>query len=169
MNFWKRYIGDYRRKTAVLTMTEHGAYSVLLDEHYATQAALPPDVGEVCRIVRAVTRAERKAVRDVLSKFWSLTDDGWVNLRAQEEMTRALKQAEVNRKIATNREAKRRTNRDTNGQPSHSQSQKGSGGNGIGGSPRDPAAPGGLRVAPTGMAFNIEGELVPRRPHKETP
>ena len=47
MNFYKRFIGDYRKKTARLTPLEHGVYNLLLDEFYATEERLPLDLTEV--------------------------------------------------------------------------------------------------------------------------
>ena len=38
MNFYKRFIGDYRKKTARLTPLEHGVYGLLLDEFYRQHA-----------------------------------------------------------------------------------------------------------------------------------
>ena len=30
MNYWRKYIGDYQRDTAHLSLIEHGAYHMLL-------------------------------------------------------------------------------------------------------------------------------------------
>lgn len=42
MNFFKLYIGDYQRDTAHLSVTEHGAYLLMLQHYYATEKPLPP-------------------------------------------------------------------------------------------------------------------------------
>ena len=84
MDWWKRYPGDYARDTADLTLAEHGAYVVLLDAAYATEAALPPD--RVYTVARALTRPERAAVDRVLARFWRLDSDGWRNPRAEREI-----------------------------------------------------------------------------------
>ena len=95
VNFYKRYIGDYQRDTGHLSMLEHGAYTLLLDVHYATSSPLPADRLMIYRMARAVTARERKAVDVILEQFWALTKEGWTNARAASEMEKARKQAEV--------------------------------------------------------------------------
>lgn len=126
MNFYKHYIGDFQRDTGHLSLTERGAYRALLDHHYATEKPLPKDATALCRLVGAVSKAERDAVQSVLAQFWQETSDGWINERALREMGKADHQREVNRQIAEAREARRKaaregheqsTNRATNDQP----------------------------------------------------
>ena len=47
MNFYKRFIGDYRKKTSRLTPLQHGVYTLFLDECYATEEPLPLDLEEL--------------------------------------------------------------------------------------------------------------------------
>lgn len=125
MNFFKLYIGDYQRDTAHLSVTEHGAYLLMLQHYYATEKPLP--IGKALhRMLRAQDKAERDAIDSVASQFWTVTDAGLVNERADEEITKAGAQADTNARIAREREAKRKaareqheqsTNRATNGQP----------------------------------------------------
>ena len=61
VNFYKRWIGDYRSKTARLTPLEHGVYNLLLDEHYATEEPLPLEKTELFQIIGARTPAEEGA------------------------------------------------------------------------------------------------------------
>lgn len=126
MNFYKHYIGDFQRDTGHLSLTERGAYRALLDHHYATEKPLPVETTALCRMVGAVSKAERDAVVRVLNEFWTKADTGWINARAMREMGKADHQREVNRAIAEQREAKRKaarssneqsTNRATNDQP----------------------------------------------------
>ena len=131
MNFYKRWLGDYQKKTGHLSMLEHGAYNLLLDAFYATEFPLPGNKVELYRLLRAITKREREAVNSVLAQFWTLEAGNWLNKRAVEEIERASAQADTNRRIATEREAKRSTkrstkrgtNRLTKGEPSHSHSQ----------------------------------------------
>ena len=113
MNFYKRYIGDYARDTGHLSMLEHGAYTLLLDAFYGTKRALPGNKLTLYRLVRATTKRERDAVDSVLAEFWSLEGGKWLNRRALREIEKASAQAETNRKIATERETNRATNRIT--------------------------------------------------------
>lgn len=131
MNFFKLYIGDYQRDTAHLSVTEHGAYMLMLQHYYATEKPLPTGKA-LHRMLRAQDRAERDAIDAVVAQFWTVTDDGLINGRADEEITKAGKQADTNARIAREREEKRKalrdqheqsTNRATNDQPSHSHSQ----------------------------------------------
>lgn len=123
MNFYKRYLGDYARDTAHLSLMEHGAYQVLLDTYYATDGALPAEPDELYRIARAMTPAERKAVDKIAAQFFAVNGDGTRhNKRADEELDAYVAQAETNRRIAVEREARRReheqsTNRATKGEP----------------------------------------------------
>lgn len=111
MNFYKHYIGDFQRDTGHLSLTERGAYRALLDHHYATERPLPRDMVQLCRIVGAVSKADRDAVVRVLRDFWQEMDDGYVNSRAQIEIGKANEQRDTNRRIAEEREAKRKAAR----------------------------------------------------------
>lgn len=90
MNFYPRFPGDYAKKTARLSLAEHGAYTLLLDEVYSTEEALPADADELCRICRALTKEERAAVIKVADKFFPVGSDGLRhNERAEEEIALA--------------------------------------------------------------------------------
>jgi uncharacterized protein YdaU (DUF1376 family) len=130
MNFFKLYIGDYQRDTAHLSVTEHGAYLLMLQHYYATERPLPTGKA-LHRMLRAQDKAEREAIDAIVERFWKETPDGLVNERADGEITKARAQADTNRQIAVAREAKRKdtrtphersTNRTTNDEPNHSHS-----------------------------------------------
>ena len=97
MNFYKRFVGDFQAKTGHLSLAEVGAYDRLLDHYYATERRLPDDVDACCRITRAMTKEERKAVESVLKQFFELDDGGYSQSRADEMI------AEAQPKIAANR------------------------------------------------------------------
>jgi uncharacterized protein YdaU (DUF1376 family) len=142
LNFYKHYIGDYQRDTGHLSLAEHGAYRLMLDTFYATEKPLPTDRKSLYRLLRADGPAERKAIDVIASEFWTETESGLVNERANSEIEKAEKQADANRQIAITREARKRqrlehdssheasdenstiraTNGSTNAEPNHSHS-----------------------------------------------
>jgi uncharacterized protein YdaU (DUF1376 family) len=92
MNFYKRYPGDYARDTGHLSLTEHGAYTLLLDRYYST-GDLPSDLNEIYILCRAISKQDRQAVHKVLNQFFP---DG-KNHRADVEIEAWQTQAEHNR------------------------------------------------------------------------
>ena len=97
MNFMKLYIGDYMRDTGMLSVTEHGAYLLMLMNHYATGRPLP--VGrELHRLLRAETKVDRDAIDRIATRFWTVdASGGLVNKRAEVEIEKANHQRDVNR------------------------------------------------------------------------
>jgi len=87
MNYYERHLGDYAKDTAHLTMLEHGAYSLLLDRYYSTEQGIPAD--QAHRLARARSKEEKAAVDAVLSEFFTLSGDAWMNRRCDEEITKA--------------------------------------------------------------------------------
>ena len=55
MNYYRRFMGDYAKKTAALSFAEHGAYTLLLDELYSTETPLPAEHEALYRLCRAMT------------------------------------------------------------------------------------------------------------------
>ena len=108
MNFYKHYIGDYQRDTGHLSVTEHGAFRLMLDVYYATEKPLPLDRKALYRLLRAESGLDRIAIDSVINQFWVETNEGFINRRADAEVAKADKQAEVNRQTAIAREAKKR-------------------------------------------------------------
>lgn len=64
------YVGDYARKTAHLSLLEHGAYRLLMDHYYATRSPLPAEPSKLYRICRARTPSERKSVLLTATEFF---------------------------------------------------------------------------------------------------
>lgn len=99
------------------------AFTRLMRVYYRDEKPIPSDPKKLYRIVRAQTRKERVAVDSVLGEFFVKQDDGWHNKRCDEEVAAAQAQADINRKIATNRP--RLVNGSVNGshhEPSHASS-----------------------------------------------
>lgn len=69
-------------------MLQEGAYRRLLDAYYIREKPLPVDVREVCRLVRAQSKPDRKAVEVVLREFFEAAPDGWRHSRCDREIAR---------------------------------------------------------------------------------
>lgn len=88
MNYFELHIGDYDSATAHLSVLEDGIYGRLLRVYYRTEAPLPADHKQVCRLVRALSKPERDTVAAMLAEFFELREDGWHNVRGDEEIAR---------------------------------------------------------------------------------
>jgi uncharacterized protein YdaU (DUF1376 family) len=89
MDYYKRYMGDYGRDTSRLSMIEHGAYSLLLDDYYSTRSPLPADLDALYRVCRAMTKQEQAAVKSVANHFFPVGQDGLRHSkRADEEIAK---------------------------------------------------------------------------------
>jgi uncharacterized protein YdaU (DUF1376 family) len=86
MNYWPRWINAITNKTAHLSLAEMGAYDRLLDHYYKTEKPLPGDLEACCRIVRAIGKADHKAVQSVLAQFFVLEDGNHTQERAEAEI-----------------------------------------------------------------------------------
>jgi uncharacterized protein YdaU (DUF1376 family) len=76
MHYYQHHVGDYQRDTSSLSILEHGAYRLLMDEYYVTERPLPADAVSLWRICGAMGRVERLAVSFVAERFFQL--DGGV-------------------------------------------------------------------------------------------
>lgn len=104
MNFYKRYMGDYARKTGHLSLAERGAYDALLDHYYSTMRPLPSDIASLCRIAKAHGEDECAAVARVADEFFFMNGDGLLhNKRADAEIAQWNAQSQVNRRAAAAR------------------------------------------------------------------
>jgi uncharacterized protein YdaU (DUF1376 family) len=108
LNFYKRHLGDIAKSCSDLSQGQMGAYDLLLDWHYANEKPLPLAADKLYRIGRAYTPQERANVDSVMVELFVKTDAGYTHKRAAEEMAKATAQAETNRAIAVEREAKKR-------------------------------------------------------------
>lgn len=109
MNYYERHLGDYAKQTVHLTMLEHGAYTLLLDRYYASEAGVPD--AEKYRVSRATSKAERAAVDAVLCEFFRLVDGSWIKNRCQEEIERARERTEDGQERAENERERQRRHR----------------------------------------------------------
>jgi uncharacterized protein YdaU (DUF1376 family) len=110
MHYYKRNLGDYAKKAGRLTMLQHGAYTLLIDSCYDRE--LFPTLEQALEWTWASTEAEVEAVKFVLSRFFTLDKDGcYVQDRILAELLHYQKNADINKRIADEREAKRREKR----------------------------------------------------------
>jgi uncharacterized protein YdaU (DUF1376 family) len=114
VHYYKKNIGDYAKKAGRLTMLQHGAYTLLLDSCYDRERF--PTLQEAIEWAWASTEAEIDAVKFVLSRFFTLNKDGcYVQDRILQELLEYHAKADINKRIAIERETKRReksTNRE---------------------------------------------------------
>ena len=90
MKWYKRYPGDYGNDTRHLTLTEIGAYDMLLDHYYTKEAPLPTALPELYLIAKAQKAPDKRAVQKVVSEFFPTNGDGLRhNKRADEEIAKA--------------------------------------------------------------------------------
>lgn len=109
MHYYKRNIGDYAKKAGRLTMLQHGAYTLLIDACYDREGF--PTFEQAIEWTWASTDAEIDAVKFVLSRFFTVSEQGeYVQTRILEEVLMYHKNAETNKRIAQERETKRKQN-----------------------------------------------------------
>jgi uncharacterized protein YdaU (DUF1376 family) len=97
--FWyKFFIQDYQRDTSHLTLLEHGAYRLLIDQCYLSGGLLPSDLEAVYRLARAMTKSEQAAIRTVLGAFFTRTDEGYLHGRVSREIESLNEAASAHRR-----------------------------------------------------------------------
>ena len=91
-----------------MTMLQHGAYTLLTDACYDRERF--PTLEEAIEWLWASTTDEEEAVKFVISKFFTLEDGVYVQKRIQDELDKYHENAATNKRIAIEREAKRKGN-----------------------------------------------------------
>jgi uncharacterized protein YdaU (DUF1376 family) len=108
MHYYKRNIGDYAKKAGRLSMLQHGSYTLLIDACYDREKF--PTLDEAIEWTWASTADEIEAVTFVLRKFFTLENGVYIQNRIEEEINEYRCKAETNKRIAINRETKRKEN-----------------------------------------------------------
>lgn len=98
MNWYKHYLGDYARKTAHLSVTEHGAYRLLIDHYYSLRHPLPNDFAYLCRVARCHSRYEKSCLRTVLTTYFEIINHQVTNARIDEEILKYQRIVDASRK-----------------------------------------------------------------------
>ncbi len=104
-HWYPRYSGDYRAKTAGLSLIQHGAYTLLLDEYYNTGKPLSANASVLHRICSALAPEEQEAINFILEYFFVKTDEGYRNKRADEELVKRGDISEKRKQAANSRHA----------------------------------------------------------------
>ena len=108
MHYYKRNLGDYAKKAGRLSMLQHGSYTLLIDACYDREQF--PTCSEAMDWTWASSTAEIEAVEFVLGKFFTLEDGRYVQTRIRDELAEYHGKAATNKRIADERETKRREN-----------------------------------------------------------
>lgn len=92
MNYYRRWIGAYRKKTGTLSQIDHGTYNLILDEYYAQDGVIPRHLSELNELCKAYTKAGKESVMKIADKYFPADDAGIRhNKRADEEIKKAKK------------------------------------------------------------------------------
>jgi len=113
MHYYKRNLGDYAKKAGRLSLLQHGSYTVLIDSCYDREQF--PTLEQAIEWTWADSPDEVEAVKFVLRKFFILEDGIYVQNRIREEIAEYHEKASINKRIAIDRETKRKesnTNRE---------------------------------------------------------
>jgi uncharacterized protein YdaU (DUF1376 family) len=94
-NPWTSFYWDsYERKTADLSVTEHGAYFLLIKHYYCNGGPIQANASRLLTVCRAFADAERAAVMSVLDRFFVLEGDVYRHERCDEELAEAAQLSE---------------------------------------------------------------------------
>jgi uncharacterized protein YdaU (DUF1376 family) len=119
MHYYQFNIGDYHSHTKHLNPIEDIAYRRLLDEYYLHERPLSVSLTAVARQINM--REHEAEIKIVLEEFFQLADDGWINERADREITHYHSKVEQASR-AGKASAERRLNaRSTDVQPTNNQ------------------------------------------------
>jgi len=97
MHYYKFNIADYRKDTGHLSTLEHGIYRQLIDWQYLDEKPIPKETQVVIRRLRLGSEDEFKSLENVLSEFFSLSEDGYVQKRIMMEIHGYQSNADKNR------------------------------------------------------------------------
>jgi uncharacterized protein YdaU (DUF1376 family) len=119
MHYYQFNIGDYDSHTKHLDLFEDLAYRRLLDLYYLHERPLNASLASVARQINM--REYEDKIKIVLEEFFELTEEGWVNARADKEINHFRSKIEQASR-AGKASAERRFNaRSTDVQPNNNQ------------------------------------------------
>lgn len=101
MHYYTFHPKDYISKTHFLEPMEDLAYRRMLDYIYLNECHLPNDIDEIAKRINMRTHTD--SIASVLSEFFDLTDKGYMNDRAEQEIAKYQNKSEKARKSANAR------------------------------------------------------------------
>ena len=104
------FIGDYLKDTQDLDAEEHGAYFLLLMHYWLKKGQIGSDVHRLARVAKTT----EEITKYILDSYFTLTEDGYKNKRAEEERAAA-----ENRRVAASENGRKggRPKKPNNNQP----------------------------------------------------
>ncbi|MDO5541742.1 MAG: YdaU family protein [Acinetobacter sp.] len=111
MNYYQHHIGDFNNATRYLTLVERALYRDLIEMYYDSEKAI--DASDFERLARRLlcrTDEEKTALRFVLSEFFELVDNTYVQSRCEREIAEYHAKKEQQSK-AGRASAEKRSNR----------------------------------------------------------
>jgi len=97
MHYYTFNIADYRKDTGHLSTLEHGIYRQLLDWYYLEEVPIPKETQTVIRRLRLGSESDIQSLQNVLNDFFFLQDDGYHQLRCDDQIHKYHGKAEVNK------------------------------------------------------------------------
>jgi uncharacterized protein YdaU (DUF1376 family) len=94
VHYYKRNIGDYHKKAGRLSILQHGVYMLLMDAIYDREKF--PTLDEAIDWVWASSQDEIDAVKLVLSKFFTVDGEVFVQARISQELQEYAGLREIN-------------------------------------------------------------------------
>jgi uncharacterized protein YdaU (DUF1376 family) len=119
MHYYQFNIGDYASHTRHLNPIEDIAYRRLLDAYYLQERPLNAGISSVARQINM--REHEDEVKLVLEEFFLLTEDGWVNQRADKEINHYKAKVEQASRAGKASAERRSNSRSTDVQPTNNQ------------------------------------------------
>lgn len=101
MHYYEFNIGDYMRDTAHLDEMEDLAYRRMLDLYYLKESPLPKSIPEIAKLIRMRTHSE--SIANVLREYFTLTDSGYVNGKANATLIKIYDKSDKAKKSAEKR------------------------------------------------------------------
>ena len=117
MNYYNFHIGDYISHTIHLSLEEDLAYRRLLDMYYDTELPIPNNIPLVSRKLRI----NADVVKTVLDEFFDLTEDGFKNFRAENEIAEYRKFIEKQKLNGSKGGRPKKSHRKPNANPTQTQ------------------------------------------------